>query len=82
VTEVSTSKVSDKGLTTIPKEIRNRLGIRKRDLLRWIVDQKGTISVRVISDPYAALKGSHTRSQLKYEDLEGQADALLDKLVD
>jgi AbrB family looped-hinge helix DNA binding protein len=81
VVDVSTSKVSDKGLTTIPKEIRNRLGIRKGDLLRWIADQRGTISVRVVSDPYATLKGRHTRLQLKYQDLEGQADALLSKRV-
>jgi AbrB family looped-hinge helix DNA binding protein len=81
VTDVSTSKVSDKGLTTIPKEIRSRLGIRKWDLLRWIANQRGTISVRVICDPYAALKGRHTRLQLKYQDLEGQADALLDQLA-
>jgi AbrB family looped-hinge helix DNA binding protein len=78
---MSTSKVSEKGLTTIPKEIRDRLGIRKGDLLRWIADARGTLVVRIVSDPYSLLKGRHTRRQLKYVDLEGQADALLGKLV-
>ena len=82
VVGMSTSKVSDKGLTTIPKEIRERLGIRKGDLLRWIVGEGGTIMVRVVSDPYSMLKGRHTDLQLRYEELEGKADALLGKLVD
>ena len=79
---MSRSKVSDKGLTTIPKEVRARLGIKRGDVLRWILDERGGVLVRVVSDPYSALKGRHTALQLKYEELEGEADALLDKLVD
>ncbi len=75
---MSTSKVSDKGLTTIPKEIRERLGIKRGDVIRWIIDDRGSAIVRVVSDPYSTLKGRHTRLQLKYEELEGEADALLD----
>jgi AbrB family looped-hinge helix DNA binding protein len=79
---MNTSTVSEKGLTTIPKEIRDRLGIKKGDTLRWIIDEKMTLLVRIVSDPYSMLKGRHSDLKLKYDELEGRADALIEKLVD
>lgn len=36
----ATSTVSTKGLTTIPKEIRKKLNIKKGDKIYWILTKK------------------------------------------
>jgi AbrB family looped-hinge helix DNA binding protein len=46
------SRVSRKGLTTIPAWVRGELGIEEGDFLIWEVDrERGSISVRVVKNP-------------------------------
>ena len=42
------TKVSDRGMVTIPAELRRRLDIEPGDKLRWIADDEGTLSVEVV----------------------------------
>jgi AbrB family looped-hinge helix DNA binding protein len=44
---MSTSTVTSKGQTTIPKEIRDQAGLRPGDSIRYTVLGDGTIIVRV-----------------------------------
>ena len=41
VTNPSFSKVSARGRTVIPREVRMRLGIKPGDRLRYVVDESG-----------------------------------------
>ena len=40
--------VSDRGMVTIPADIRRRLGIDAGDKLRWTVDEDGDLTVAVV----------------------------------
>lgn len=40
------STVTDKGQTTVPKEVRDALGIKPRQRLQWNVSKEGTAVVR------------------------------------
>ena len=42
------TKVSDRGMVTIPAALRRRLDIEPGDKLRWIADDEGTLSVEVV----------------------------------
>lgn len=42
------TKVSDRGMVTIPAALRRRLGIEAGDKLRWYADDDGNLSVEVI----------------------------------
>lgn len=42
------TKVSDRGMVTIPADIRRSLNIGPGDKLRWNVDESGTLAVEVI----------------------------------
>lgn len=40
--------VSDRGMVTVPAEIRRHLGIGAGDKLRWTADEDGALEVEVI----------------------------------
>lgn len=42
------TKVSDRGMVTIPAELRRRLDIEPGDKLRWTTDEDGELSVEVV----------------------------------
>lgn len=42
------TKVSDRGMVTIPAELRRRLDIEPGDKLRWETDDEGRLSVEVV----------------------------------
>lgn len=48
------TKVSDRGMVTIPAALRRRLDIEAGDKLRWDVDDDGTLSVEVVKQRYGA----------------------------
>jgi antitoxin PrlF len=48
------TKVSDRGMVTIPASLRRRLDIEAGDKLRWDVDDEGNISVTVVKQRYGA----------------------------
>lgn len=42
------TKVSDRGMVTIPADLRRRLDIEPGDKLRWTIDENDTLSVEVV----------------------------------
>ncbi|WP_420191913.1 AbrB/MazE/SpoVT family DNA-binding domain-containing protein [Haloplanus salinarum] len=46
------TKVSDRGIVTIPATLRRRLDIKAGDKLRW--DDEGNLSVEVVKQRYGA----------------------------
>jgi AbrB family looped-hinge helix DNA binding protein len=78
---MSISKISDKGLTTIPKRIRKKLNLKKGDKIHWIEYGIDRAIITVIHDPFKFLKGRHSKLNLKYEELEHEADNLLEREV-
>ncbi|MDL0135373.1 AbrB/MazE/SpoVT family DNA-binding domain-containing protein [Halobacterium salinarum] len=48
------TKVSDRGMVTIPASLRRRLDIEAGDKLRWNVDDDGNLSVEVVKQRYGA----------------------------
>jgi len=48
------TKVSDRGMVTIPAEIRRRLDIEPGDKLRWDTDGNGNLTVEVVRQRFGA----------------------------
>jgi antitoxin PrlF len=48
------TKVSDRGMVTIPATLRRRLDITAGDRLGWDVDDEGNLSVEVVKQRYGA----------------------------
>ena len=48
------TKVSDRGMVTIPASLRRRLDIEPGDKLRWNADDEGNLSVEVVKQRYGA----------------------------
>ena len=46
--------VSDRGMVTIPVDLRRRLEIKPGDKLRWNTDEEGNLSVEVVKQRYGA----------------------------
>jgi len=75
---VAVSRVSKKGLTSIPAKVRRMLGIEEGDVLVWEVDRERSVAiVRVIKNPVKYLKGKYNDSNLTYERVEELADRLV-----
>lgn len=77
--EVKKSKVSAKGLTTIPKEIREALNITVGCELSWEI-KDDTIIVKPIENPVEFLKARF--NNISYEEAEEMTDDLLSSEVD
>ncbi|MHC1628369.1 MAG: AbrB/MazE/SpoVT family DNA-binding domain-containing protein [Candidatus Nezhaarchaeales archaeon] len=72
------SKVSRKGLTSIPAMVKRALDVEDGDTLIWEVDEKQKIAiVRVAKNPIKHLKGKYRDPNLTYENIEEKADELL-----
>ncbi|MFT4920827.1 MAG: antitoxin PrlF [Haloarculaceae archaeon] len=42
------TKVSDRGMVTIPADLRRRLDIEPGDKLRWTIDENDSLSVQIV----------------------------------
>lgn len=72
------TKVSDRGMVTIPASLRRRLDIQAGDKLRWEVDEDGNLNVAVVKQNHGAFDdfeavsmgggGSETHDLAGYED--------------
>jgi len=77
---MSTSKINKKGVTTVPKEIRESLELKEGDRLVWSIRyQEGmkTIEIVPIKDPYTFLKGIRSDENLTYDKAEEMSERLL-----
>ena len=54
------TKVSDRGMVTIPADVRHRLDIEPGDTLRWDVDDDGSIHVDVVQQRHGAFDDAPT----------------------
>lgn len=69
------SRVSRKGLVSIPSKVRKALKIEEGDLLVWEVNlDERSATIRVLKDPYKHLKGRYRDAELTYEKVEEKAD--------
>mgnify|MGYP000436248084 CR=1 FL=1 len=75
---IATSRVSKKGLTSIPAAVRRSLRIEEGDILIWEVREGGEVVVRVEKDPYRVLRGKYRDEGLTYDKVEEIADLLLE----
>jgi AbrB family looped-hinge helix DNA binding protein len=55
------STVTDKGQTTVPREVREALGIKPRQRLQWDIDGDGSVTVRPEPSPLALFGSLKTR---------------------
>ena len=46
--------VSDRGMVTIPADLRRRLDIEPGDKLRWKINEEGNLTVEVVKQRYGA----------------------------
>ena len=51
------STVTSKGQITIPKEIRDQLGLKPGDRVDFVKDRAGRISLKAISTDFRSLRG-------------------------
>ena len=58
------TKVSDRGMVTIPASLRRRLDIEPGDKLRWSVDEEGALSVEVVKQRHGAFDGDDLKADL------------------
>jgi AbrB family looped-hinge helix DNA binding protein len=75
---VAISRVSKKGLITIPAKIRKRFDIKDGDLISWDIDEENNVIIlRVIRDPFKYLEGKYEDPKIVYEKVEETADKLI-----
>ena len=68
------STITDKGQTTVPKKVRDALGIKPRQRLQWNVAKDGTVVVRPEPSPLA-LFGS-LKSRRKFPGIQEEKAAM------
>jgi AbrB family looped-hinge helix DNA binding protein len=64
------TKVSDRGMVTIPASLRDRLDIEPGDKLRWSVDKDGGLTVEVVQRRYGAFDDDDLKADLGGDSLE------------
>jgi antitoxin PrlF len=64
------TKVSDRGMVTIPASLRRRLDIEAGDKLRWETDDEGNLSVEVVRQRYGAFDGDDLKAPMGGDGLE------------
>ncbi|MFB6128131.1 MAG: AbrB/MazE/SpoVT family DNA-binding domain-containing protein [Halorhabdus sp.] len=56
--------VSDRGMVTIPADLRRRLDIEPGDKLRWETDEEGELSVEVVQQRYGAFADDNLKAPM------------------
>jgi AbrB family looped-hinge helix DNA binding protein len=64
------TKVSDRGMVTIPADLRQRLDIEPGDKLRWKTDEEGNLSVEVVKQRYGAFEDDDLKAPMGGDGLE------------
>lgn len=74
------STVTDKGQTTVPREVRDALGIKPRQRLQWDLAEDGSVTVRPEPSPLA-LYGS-LKSGKKFPGIRAEKAAMRKHIAD
>jgi len=64
------TKVSDRGMVTIPASLRRRLDIEAGDKLRWHIDEEGDLSVEIVQQRYGAFEDDDMKAPMGGDSLE------------
>jgi len=64
------TKVSDRGMVTIPASFRRHLDIEAGDKLRWDIDEEGTLSVELVRQRYGAFEDDDLKAPMSGDGLE------------
>ena len=64
------TKVSDRGMVTIPASLRRRLDIEAGDKLRWEINEDGDLSVEVVRQRYGAFEDDDLKAPMGGDSLE------------
>ena len=64
------TKVSDRGMVTIPASVRQRLDIEAGDKLRWQIDEEEEFSVEIIRQRYGAFEDDEMKAPMGGDSLE------------
>jgi len=67
------STVTDKGQTTVPKEVRDALGIKPRQRLQWDLSKEGTAVVR--AEPSALNLFGSLKNQKRFPGIQEEKAA-------
>ena len=67
---IEETKVSDRGMVTIPASLRRRLDIEAGDKLRWELDEDGDLSVEVVNQRYGAFEDDDLQAPMGGDGLE------------
>jgi len=62
--------VSDRGMVTIPADLRRRLDIEPGDKLQWETDEDGNLSVEVVQQRYGAFTDDDMKAPMGGDGLE------------
>jgi antitoxin PrlF len=68
------STVTDKGQTTVPKEVRKALGLKPRQRIQWDLATDGTVTVR--PEPSALALFGSLKSRKKFPGIKEEKAAL------
>jgi antitoxin PrlF len=68
------STITDRGQTTVPKEVRDALGIKPRQRLQWDLAADGTITVR--REPSALALFGSLKPRKKFPGIKEEKAAL------
>ena len=64
------TKVSDRGMVTVPASLRRRLDIEAGDKLRWDIGEEGNLSVEVVRQRYGAFEDDDLNAPMDGDGLE------------
>lgn len=68
------STVTDKGQTTVPREVREALGIKPRQRLQWDIQADGTATVR--PEPSALALFGSLKTRRKFPGIQAEKAAI------
>jgi AbrB family looped-hinge helix DNA binding protein len=68
------STLTDKGQTTVPKAVREALGIKPRQRLQWDLEKNGTVTVR--PEPSALALFASLKIKKKFPGLREEKSAV------
>ena len=64
------TQVSDRGMVTIPADLRRRLDIEPGDKVRWSADEDGNLSVELVKQRYGAFDDDDLQAPMGGDGLE------------
>jgi AbrB family looped-hinge helix DNA binding protein len=73
------STITAKGQTTVPKEVRDHLGLKPGDQIEFVIQPDGSVRVDTLSVDIRSLKGSLRRYVAKPVTVEQMRKAIRDR---